>query len=83
VCLAAKPAVDGLEREFEGDARVVRANIQSDAGQRLARRYGIDVVPGFVVLDPAGRTVLRINGARGAPVAELRRALHAARTNLL
>jgi hypothetical protein len=75
VCLAAKPAVDGLQREMEGSAIVLRANIQSDAGSRLSQRYGVHVVPGFVVLAPSGRVVLRLEGTRGAPIPDLRRAI--------
>lgn len=78
VCLAAKPAVDGLEREYEGRAVVLRADIQQPAGRELSERYGVDVVPGWVVLDPGGRVVVRLEGTRGAPIPRLRRALAAA-----
>lgn len=67
--------VDGLERELEGRASVLRANLQSDAGRVVAARYEITTVPGFVVLDPRGEVVLRVNGARGVPVADVRRAV--------
>lgn len=78
VCLAAKPAVDGFEREYEGRARVLRADLQSDAGGRLAERYAIDTVPSFLVFDADGDVVDRFEGTSGAPVAELRRALREA-----
>jgi hypothetical protein len=67
--------VDGLEREFEGRARVVRANIQSGAGRTLADRFDIEVVPSFLVFDATGDVVFRREGAAGVPVKELRRAL--------
>lgn len=67
--------VDGLEREFEGRARVVRANIQSDAGRTLADRYDVDVVPSFLVFDPDGTIVFKKVGASGVPLDDLRRAL--------
>lgn len=67
--------VDGLEREFEGKALVIRADFQSDAGRELGRRYGIDTVPGFVVFDRSGKVVFRRNGSGGVPLKELRRAL--------
>lgn len=69
--------VDGLEREFEGRAVVLRADLQSGAGGKLARRYDIDSVPSFVVFDGKGKVVFRRNGSAGVPVKELRRALSA------
>jgi thiol-disulfide isomerase/thioredoxin len=75
VCLAAKPVVDGLEREFEGDAYVVRVELSSDPGRQLARRYRIDTVPSFVAFDGDGDIVFRRNGASGVPLKELRRVL--------
>ena len=79
VCLASKPVVDGFERESEDRAIVLRANLQSDAGRELAQRYDIATVPSFVVLhhtpdDP----VLRLEGTRGVPLSDLRRALREA-----
>ena len=75
VCLAAKPVVDGLEREFEGEAFVVRVELSSGPGRELGRRYDIDTVPSFVVFDASGDIVFRRNGSAGVPVAELRKAL--------
>lgn len=77
-CLAAKPAVDGLERQYAGRATVLRADILSEAGRTLARRYDIDVVPGFVVLAGDGTVVWSDSGMRGAPVAEMRAQLRRA-----
>ena len=75
VCLASKPVVDGLEREYEGKAYVVRVELSSKAGDELGRRYRIDTVPSFVVFDKSGRVVFRRNGSGGVPLKELRRAL--------
>lgn len=75
VCLAAKPVVDGLEREFEGDAFVVRVELSSGPGKELGRRYRIDTVPSFVAFDRDGDIVFRRNGSAGVPLKELRRAL--------
>jgi thioredoxin-related protein len=70
--------VDGLEKEFAGRARVMRADFLSVAGRKLARRYRIDTVPGFVVLDTEGKVVFRRNGAGGVPLSDLRRAIESA-----
>jgi len=75
VCLAAKPVVDRLEREFEGDAFVVRVELSSVPGIELGHRYDIDTVPSFVVFDRDGDIVFRRNGSAGVPVKELRAAL--------
>jgi thiol-disulfide isomerase/thioredoxin len=74
-CLAAKPFVDGLERELDGKAQILRADIRSDVGADLAQRFGIKTVPGFVVLTPDGKVRLRFDGVRTVPVGALREAL--------
>jgi thioredoxin-related protein len=53
----AKPVVDGIERELEGRAQVVRLNVMDGVGGQLAQRYGVRGVPTMVVLDGAGETV--------------------------
>ena len=53
-----KPVVDGLERELEGRARVLRLSVTDDVGGNLALRYGVRAVPTFVLLDGAGEVAL-------------------------
>ncbi len=55
----AKPIVDGLERELEGQARVVRLSILSQAGQEAAQRYDVRGVPTFLVFDGQGNLIER------------------------
>jgi cytochrome c-type biogenesis protein len=54
----AKPVVDGLEREMEGRAQVLRLNVMDGVGGQLAARYGVRGVPTFVLLDGDGQLVL-------------------------
>ena len=54
----AKPVVDGLEREMEGRAQVLRLNVTDGVGGQLAARYGVRGVPTFVLLDGDGQLVL-------------------------
>ena len=61
-CLAAKPVVDGLEKELEGRATFLRANIQKEPGRALARRYGVELVPAMLVFDDRGSLILKQNG---------------------
>jgi thioredoxin-related protein len=54
----AKPVVDGLEREMEGRAQVLRLSVTDSVGGALATRYSVRAVPTFVLLDGAGEVVL-------------------------
>jgi len=58
----AKPIVDGLERELEGQARVVRLSILSGPGRDMVRRYGIMGVPTFLIFDGQGNLIERQAG---------------------
>ena len=55
----AKPVVDGLERELEGQARVLRLSVMDGTGRELAMRYGVRGVPTFVLLNGAGEVALK------------------------
>lgn len=54
----AKPVVDGLKREMEGQAQVLRLNVMDGVGGQLAARYNVRGVPTFVLLDGDGQLVL-------------------------
>jgi thioredoxin-related protein len=58
----AKPIVDGIERDLEGTAQVIRINAITELGGRLAQRYGVRGVPAIVVLDGAGQVVTQSVG---------------------
>ncbi len=62
MCLVAKPIVDGLERQLTGTAEVVRLDVSSQLGLRVARRYGVSGLPTLLVLDPDGEIVYRQAG---------------------
>jgi hypothetical protein len=59
----AKPVVDGLERELEGQAQVLRLNVMDGVGGQLALRYGARGVPTVLVLDGAGEVVYAKTGS--------------------
>ncbi|MBN1811057.1 MAG: hypothetical protein JXA14_04400 [Anaerolineae bacterium] len=67
----AKPVVDGIERELEGKAQVLRLNVMDGVGGQLALRYGVRGVPTMVVLDGEGNMVYARTGSpnRGEVVA--------------
>jgi thiol:disulfide interchange protein len=64
------PIVDGLERKYGSDLRVVRVNTDHSAGQKLAREYGFIGQPAFIFLDRAGQESRRLMGAHTAETFE-------------
>ena len=58
----AKPIVDGIERDLQGRAKVVRLSVTSDLGIQAARRYKVPGVPTLIVFDGAGRLVDQVSG---------------------
>ena len=58
----AKPIVDGIEKDLEGTAQVIRLSVTSEVGSQMAQRYGVRGVPTIVVLDGAGNVVLESVG---------------------
>lgn len=53
----AKPVVDRLERDLEGQAQVLRLSAFNPVGRQLASRYGVRGVPTFLLFDGAGEVV--------------------------
>jgi thioredoxin-related protein len=51
--------VDGLERDLEGRAQVVRLSIMSELGRKVAGEYGVRSVPTFLIFDGAGTLIGR------------------------
>ena len=58
----AKPIVDGIERDLEGRARVVRLSVMSDIGSRAAQRYNVRGVPTVLVFDGNGNLIEQRTG---------------------
>jgi hypothetical protein len=70
----AKPIVDGIEREFGEAVRVIRISRHTPAGNTLAARLGLSLVPSFVIFDGQGEERLHLNGgfiSRKAAIAAL------------
>ena len=53
----AKPIVDGIEKDLDGTAKVIRLSVTSQVGNQMAQRYGVRGVPTIVVLDGEGEVV--------------------------
>ena len=61
--MAAKPIVDGIERDYESRLMVIRLNVQEPAGRELAERFRFRTTPTFILFDPEGEQLLRSVGA--------------------
>ena len=61
-CLTAKPIVNGIEKDLEGRAEVIRMNVVSKLGKTLARRYDIKGIPATLVFGGDGDLVHRHAG---------------------
>jgi thioredoxin-related protein len=53
----AKPVVDRLERDLEGQAQVLRLSALGPVGRQLAGRYGVRGVPTFLLFDGSGQMI--------------------------
>ena len=62
LCIVSKRSVDGLERDLEGRATVLRVSADEDVGRAVARRYGLGLLPTFVVFTADGRERYRESG---------------------
>ncbi|MBN1937573.1 MAG: thioredoxin family protein [Anaerolineae bacterium] len=51
----AKPVVDGIEKDLQDRAKVIRLDIGNEIGQLAAQRYGVRSVPTLFVLDGQGQ----------------------------
>ncbi|MBI4328464.1 MAG: thioredoxin family protein [Chloroflexi bacterium] len=67
--------MDGIERDVRGIGVVLRANFHDAVGRQLVQRYGVTVVPTFVLLR-SGQEVWRLEGVpnRADLVARIREA---------
>ena len=62
MCLLAKPIVDGLERELDGQATVIRLDTNDQLGLQIAHRYGVRGLPTLLVFDGDGELIHRESG---------------------
>ena len=55
--------MDRLEERFAPELNVIRMNMQDAATEPLARQYGVQYTPTFVLFDGQGKVLLRSVGA--------------------
>lgn len=61
-CQAVKPVVDGIERDYQYQLRVIRVNIQDPKGRQLAEEYDFEYTPTFIFFNRQGQEVWRSVG---------------------
>lgn len=54
--------MNGIEKDLQGTAEVIRLNILNRVGREAASRYGVAAVPTLIVLGADGRPVYRRTG---------------------
>jgi len=54
--------VDGLERDLDGQATVIKIDFLGSLGRELAPRYGVNVLPSLLLFDRNGQVVARQGG---------------------
>ena len=59
--MAQEPLVDRLADNLGESAEVLRVSIHTEIGRELGRRYGLRVVPSFVIFDGVGQEAWRGN----------------------
>jgi thioredoxin-like negative regulator of GroEL len=57
-----KPIVDGLEETYGTDFRIVRVDIDTREGKKLAKEQGFIGQPTFMFFDASGEVVRRLQG---------------------
>ena len=55
--------MDGLERDLNGRAAVLRLDMLSGVGRDAASQYGVKAVPTTLVFDGSGQVILRQVGS--------------------
>jgi len=63
-----EPIVDGLEEEYGRDVRIVRVDIDTARGKRLAKEYGFIGQPTFIFFDGSEEEVRRLMGPQDPEV---------------
>lgn len=61
-CIAARPVVERLAAQYDGQVRFIRLNAYSAAGRDLAADYQLRTTPTFVFLDASGNELGRSLG---------------------
>ncbi|MFZ9858661.1 MAG: thioredoxin family protein [Roseiflexaceae bacterium] len=61
-CVATKPIVDGIEKDYQGTLRVVRLDARNSENRELANSIGVQMTPTYVLFDANAKEVYRSSG---------------------
>ena len=61
-CVASKPIVDGIEKDYQGVLRVVRLDARNSENRELANQIGVQMTPTYVLFDANAKEVYRSSG---------------------
>lgn len=61
-CIAMRPTIDRVEQAWAGRVSVLRVNYPGEEARQLAKRYGLKMVPSFLLFDATGRERWRATG---------------------
>ncbi len=62
ICQKMKPIVREMEKEYGGDFKIVRVNVDKTRGKNRARAHGVIGQPSFLIFDDANEEVRRLMG---------------------
>ncbi|UCH59794.1 MAG: thioredoxin family protein [Anaerolineales bacterium] len=65
-CLAAKPIVDGIERDHAGQLIVLRVDVQDPVGKIMAREQSVIATPTFILYNAQGEILWKSVGTINA-----------------
>lgn len=65
ICQKARPTVDELAAEYDGEIAIVRMNIDDTAARAAVARYDVSSTPTFVLLSAQGTALASIPGWPG------------------
>jgi len=60
------PIVDGIEEKYGKEFKIVRIDIDTEQGKKLAREHGFIGQPTFMFFDASGEEVRRLMGPQTA-----------------
>jgi thioredoxin-related protein len=61
-CVASKPIVDGIEKDYQGILRVVRLDARNSENRELAQSIGVQMTPTYVLFDAKTNEIYRSSG---------------------
>jgi hypothetical protein len=65
--MAAKPVVDGFDKQLAGKVRIIKVDVATPEGKKVALKAGLDLVPTFIGYDAQGNERWRVQSMPSRP----------------